>query len=174
MKPRPAFRLTILALAAMFALGACGDRSQDDADPRTTIDPGADAAPDGPPALEPPTMPAGGDLAAATQAAEVRVVDVELGDTLGDGNRVATAMTTFAPDDRIHASVRTDGDGGGMSARWLYQDGQVVRTEELKVAAGPQVSSFRIDNPEPWPAGTYTLEIMVDGQVVQTREFEVR
>lgn len=172
MTPRSTFRPTVLALAGLFALSACGDREPEtaatDDDMQAATAPAADAAlPPGPLSEAPGTAP-------MTQAPAIRVTGMALGNTLGENNRVATEMTTFAPNDTIHASVRTDGDGGGVSARWLYQDGQVVHTEDLKVPAGAQTTSFRVDNPDGWPAGTYTVEIMVDGQVVQTREFEVR
>lgn len=174
MTPRHVILAPVLALATALALGACDRRAPDDADPNTTIDPQADAAPDGPPALEPPAMPAMGDPTAATQASEIRVTGLSFGNRMGEGNRVASEMTTFAPGDTIHASVRTDGDGGGLSARWLFEDGQVVHTEDAKVPAGPQVTAFRVDNAEGWPTGTYTVEVMVDGQVMRTGEFEVR
>jgi hypothetical protein len=172
MTPRSTFRPAVLAFAGLFALSACGDREPEapatDGDMQAATAPAADdALPPGPLSGAPGTAP-------MTQAPAIRVTGMALGNTLGENNRVATEMTTFAPNDTIHASVRTDGDGGGVSARWLYQDGQVVHTEDLKVPAGAQTTSFRVDNPDGWPAGTYTVEIMVDGQVVQTREFEVR
>ena len=84
-------------------------------------------------------------------------------------------MTSFAKTDTIHASVATDGGAAGnLTAKWSFQDGQVVDTQDKSVAAGPQVTDFSISKPDGWPAGKYTLEISNGGMVAQTREFEVK
>ena len=158
-----------LALAAAFALAACDDRRDD-----AQVD---DAANPPPAATEPgPTdMPDTSDTGVTPDPdAAVTVTSVELGNEVGADNRVPAPMGTFATSDTVHASVVTDGTGGTVATRWTFEDGQVVHTEDKIVPAGEQVTDFMITNPAGWPAGTYTLEVTVDGQVVQTREFEVR
>ena len=127
-----------------------------------------------PPASEPaPPMPAPAEPAPAPAALAVTTVD--LGNAVGADNRVAAPMTSFAKTDTIHASVATDGGtAGNLTAKWSFQDGQVVDTQDKSVAAGPQVTDFSISKPDGWPAGKYTLEISSGGMVAQTREFEVR
>jgi hypothetical protein len=127
-----------------------------------------------PPASEPaPTTPAPAEPAPAPAALAVTTVD--LGNAVGADNRVAAPMTSFAKTDTIHASVATDGGAAGnLTAKWSFQDGQVVDTQDKSVAAGPQVTDFRINKPDGWPAGKYKLEISSCGMVAQTREFEVK
>lgn len=127
-----------------------------------------------PPASEPaPPMPAPAEPAPAPAALAVTTVD--LGNAVGADNRVAAPMTSFARTDTIHASVATDGgNAGNLTAKWSFQDGQVVDTQDKSVAAGPQVTDFSISKPDGWPAGKYTLEISNGGMVVQTREFDVK
>ena len=127
-----------------------------------------------PPASEPaPPMPAPAEPAPAPAALAVTTVD--LGNAVGADNRVAAPMTSFAKTDTIHASVATDGGtAGNLTAKWSFQDGQVVDTQDKSVAAGPQVTDFSISKPDGWPAGKYTLEISNGGMVVQTREFDVK
>jgi hypothetical protein len=127
-----------------------------------------------PPASEPaPPMPAPAEPAPAPAALAVTTVD--LGNAVGADNRVAAPMTSFAKTDTIHASVATDGGtAGNLTAKWSFQDGQVVDTQDKSVAAGPQVTDFSISKPDGWPAGKYTLEISNGGMVAQTREFEVK
>jgi hypothetical protein len=127
-----------------------------------------------PPASEPaPTTPAPAEPAPAPAALAVTTVD--LGNAVGADNRVAAPMTSFAKTDTIHASVATDGGAAGnLTAKWSFQDGQVVDTQDKSVAAGPQVTDFSISKPDGWPAGKYTLEISNGGMVAQTREFEVK
>ena len=66
------------------------------------------------------------------------------------------------------------GAGGKLNAKWTYQDGQTVDSQDKDVAAGPQVSDFSISKPDGWPAGKYKVEISLDGNVVQSRDFEVK
>ena len=116
-----------------------------------------------------PTMP---EPAPAPTPATVTSVD--LGNAVGADNKVTMASTSFAKADTIHASVATDGAGGKLNAKWTYQDGQTVDSQDKDVAAGPQVSDFSISKPDGWPAGKYKVEISLDGNVVQSRDFEVK
>lgn len=164
-RTRPSLPAALLALAAALALSACDDRRDDAA-----ID---DAANPPPTATEPaPTdMP---DAGMADPGAAVTVTSVELGNEVGADNRVTAPITVFTTSDTIHASVVTDGTGGSVSTHWTFEDGQVVHTEDKTVPAGNQVTDFMITNPAGWPIGTYTLAVLVDGQEVDTRTFEVR
>jgi len=162
-----------LALAALFVLSACDRR--DDTAARDAENP--------PPVA---TDPAPTDMPDATgttrdpnaidnrPGAAVTVDTIELGNEVGADNRVPAALRTFATGDTIHASIVTDGTGGTVSTRWTYQDGQVVHTEDKVVPAGEQVTDFMVTNPSGWPTGEYEVEVSVDGQVVATRQFDVR
>lgn len=126
-----------------------------------------------PPAAETPapmpTQPAPAPVAATT------VNSVDLGNTIGADNKIATPNATFASKDPVYASVTTDGPNAGkLGARWTFQDGQVVHEETKDIPAGPQVTQFQITKPDGWPVGKYKLEVMLDGAMVQSREFEVR
>ena len=46
------------------------------------------------------------------------------------------------------------------------------RTESIAFR-GNDVTNFRVSNPDAWPTGTYTVEVSIDGEVVETREFSV-
>lgn len=146
------------ALLATVALAGC--KKKDDAAMTT------------PPASEPATpatMPA-----PAPAPTPATVVSVDLGSAVGADNKVTMASTSFATKDTIHASVATDGAGGKLNAKWTYQDGQTVDSQDKDVASGPQVSDFSISKPDGWPAGKYKVEISLDGNVVQSRDFEVK
>ncbi len=147
------------ALVAGIALAGC--KKHDTTDTAATTPP---------PAAEPAPMPA----ATPPPAASVTVTTVDLGNAVGADNRVTTPATAFATKDTIHASVATDGSGGDLTARWTFQDGQVVDSQDKTVPAGPQVTDFSISKPDGWPAGHYKLEVMNNGMVVQTREFDIK
>ena len=147
------------ALLATVALAGC--KKKDDAATAT------------PPATTEPA-PAPVEPAPAPAPTPATVSSVDLGNAVGADNKVTTASTSFAKADTIHASVATDGAGGKLNAKWTYQDGQTVDSQDKDVAAGPQVSDFSISKPDGWPAGKYKVEVSLDGAVVQSRDFEVK
>jgi len=74
-------------------------------------------------------------------------------------------------------SVATEGasPGAAVMARWTFGDGQVVDTTTQTVApTGPARTEFHIFKPSGWPAGKYKVEIMVDGALAGSKEFEVK
>jgi len=146
------------ALFGTLALVGCKKKEEAVVPPPAATEP----APAPPPAPEPAVAP-------------TTVTTVDLGNAVGADNRVAAPLTSFAKKDTIHASVATDGgSAGNLNAKWTFQDGQVVHTEDKAIAAGPQVTDFQISKPDGWPVGKYKLEVSLDGAVVQTREFDVK
>jgi hypothetical protein len=120
------------------------------------------------------TEPAPAPVEPAPAPTPASVTSVDLGNAVGADNKVTTASTSFAKSDTIHASVATDGAAGKLHANWTYQDGQTVDSQDKDVAGGPQVTDFSISKPDGWPAGKYKVEISLDGNVVQSRDFEVK
>ena len=137
------------ALAAVMTAGACRDRADD-------VQTGAPA----------------GDVAAA-----LRVTEVELGRAIGTDKRVTEDTDDFAPNDTIYASIVTQGTAreARLTARWTFQDGQTVDESTQTIApSGTTVTEFHIVKPGGWPAGNYTLRVLLDGRDVETEEFEVK
>jgi hypothetical protein len=160
--------ITTIAAAALFGtLILAGCKKEEPAPP--------------PPAATEPTPPLAPTTPPPAPAPAVTVTAVDLGNAIGDDNKVAKPMTSFAKTDTIHASVATTAAdptkpaAGKLTARWTYQDGQLV--DELSQDfsfTGTGNTAFQISNPDGWPVGKYKVEVLLDGQVVQTREFEVK
>jgi hypothetical protein len=148
-------------LVAGIALAGC--KKNDTADTTATTPPAATDTTPAPSMTETAPAPAG-----------VTVTTIDLGNAVGADNRVTTPATSFTGTDTIHASVATDGAGGDLTARWTFQDGQVVDTQDKTIPAGAQVTDFSITKPDGWPAGHYRLEVLNGGMVVQTREFDIK
>jgi hypothetical protein len=110
-----------------------------------------------------------------TAATELRVNDVTLGRSIGSDNRVTSRTNEFGLRDTIYVVVETDRSttGGTLAARWTFEDGQVV-DESTRTVGSETVTEFHIVNPNPWPAGRYRVEILVNGAVARTEEFTVR
>lgn len=117
----------------------------------------------------------------APMAATASVSMIDLGTAVDPtSNKVTTPATTFKPTDKIFVSVTTatsDPAGsvpGKLGAKWSFQDGQVVNDETRDVTfTGNGNTAFSIAKPDGWPVGKYKVEVSLDGNVVQTKEFEV-
>lgn len=131
---------------------------------------------DTPAPATPPAAPAPAPEPAPAPPAPAAVTSVELGNAIDAENRVAMPASEFSTTDTIHASVATDGGSAArLTARWTYgEESQLVRSTDADVLAGPQVVAFDIQHPEGWPVGNYRLEVMLDGTVVETREYAVK
>jgi hypothetical protein len=118
----------------------------------------------------------------APMAATASVGSVDLGNAVGADMRVTAPMTTFAPKDTIYAAVATATSDpmasvpGKLGVKWTHVDSNQTVNEETKdiTFAGNNVTDFQISKPDGWPTGKYKVEVSLDGNVVQTREFEVR
>lgn len=126
---------------------------------------------------ETPATEGGAVVPSGTQPATVQVADVKVGKGIGADKHVANEADTFAPRDTVFASVHTTGTAQGVQivGRWTFQDGQVVdeRTESIS-PTGDAYTEFHIAKPSGWPAGKYTLHVLVNGQEVQTKDFTVK
>jgi hypothetical protein len=171
-------RPTILALTlcAGVALAGCKKHAANPSEGATAPGAATTAAAPAMPSAATTAAPAGSTAPMATPPATSLIVSsVDLGNAVGADHKVTKPGTTFAKTDTIHASVATGGSKAStVTARWTYQDGQVVHTEDKSVPAGTQVTDFSISKPDGWPAGDYTLEVLVDGNVAQTKDFSVK
>jgi hypothetical protein len=170
---RSSCTLASLAVALALVLGACG---KDDA-------PAADATT----AAAPEEKKDDGGLfgfigddeepaEAAPELGAFKLESVTLGTALDADNNVRDGKTVFAPKDAIHAAVLSSGEHAGLTlvAHWTTADGTVVaHTEQPLVPTGPTVTTFSLENAQPWPPGMYQLAVQVEGKTLQSRAFEV-
>jgi hypothetical protein len=172
------FQSSLIAAVLLAGVAVAGCKKHEDATADTgALPPAATTMAPMPAPSELP--PAAGTTSTAPMATppptSAIVSSVDLGSAVGADNKVTRATTTFAKNDTIHASVATTGGKAStLTARWNYQDGQVVHTEDKSVPAGAHVTDFSISKPDGWPAGDYKLEVLVDGNVAQTVDFSVK
>jgi len=114
----------------------------------------------------------------STETSGIKVTNVDLGRNVGGDKHVTDATTSFSPNDVIYASVLTSGTSPSatVKVRWTYEgDGQVVdESEQTITTTGDTATEFHISKPNGWPAGNYKAEVYLNGQLVQTKEFEVK
>ena len=159
---------TVLATALVAVLAVAGCKKKDD----TAAMPAA-TTPEATMPAPVPMPPPAATVAQPAPATSVTVTTLDLGNAIGADNRIAAPTTSFSTKDTIHASVATDGPGGNLSAKWTMGD-KVVDTQDKTVAAGPQVTEFSISKPDGWPVGHYTVQVSANGNVLQSRDFDVK
>jgi len=95
----------------------------------------------------------------------VRIVDVTLGTSLKPDNTVENVTNTFSPKDTIFAAVKTEGAGTAtLEVKWTDKHSQIVKTDTRTInPTGAAVTEFSIQKPEGWPAGDYTVLVLVSG-----------
>ena len=107
----------------------------------------------------------------------VQVLAVDLGRDIGGDKQVTERLDTFKPNDTIYASIHTSGAAptSKLGVKWTYQDGQVVDQSEQTITPveGSNAMEFHLSKPAGLPAGNYKVEVFVDGNSVQSREFRV-
>ncbi len=108
--------------------------------------------------------------------AAVQVTAVELGSDIGGDKRVTQKAEQFKPDDVVYVTVMTTGetDQANLRARWTDADGKVIDESEKTIDPKENVATeFHMSNPEGMPVGRYKVEIFVNGEQVESRDFEV-
>jgi hypothetical protein len=114
---------------------------------------------------------------------DLKVSEITTGRAVGpDGKILADAQTTmFWTTDTFYVAVTTEGsaDNVAMLARWKGPDGAVAAESSQTVSPkGPTVTMFEAaPTKQPdgrWPAGDYTLEIVVNGSTQGTRQLNTR
>jgi len=112
-----------------------------------------------------------------TETNTVHVKSLDLGRTLSSDRRVVTTDTPFTPSDTVYASLDLEGPvpASQVTARWVAADGAVVSETTVPVTASDTegFTQFQFAPPARLVPGTYKMEIVVDGQVVNTKEFTV-
>jgi len=149
-------RTQLLALA--LAVGAAACAKKDDA---TTVDSARGTV----------------DSAGAVAAKTFKVSDVKLGKSLNTDKTIKDNADDFGVRDTIYASVKTEGSatGASLTARWTFQDGQVVEEQSQTInATGDAITEFHVMKATAWPVGNYKLSILLNGTEVETEDFEIK
>jgi hypothetical protein len=119
-----------------------------------------------PPPPPPPAAPA-----------QATVTTVSVGKSVGADKRITANADTIGRRDPMYVSVATTGDAQNavITARWYAPDGVIIRTDSQTLnLAGPAATEFHITRSQPWPVGRYKVDIMLNGRVAGSREWEVR
>ena len=109
--------------------------------------------------------------------ATVQVTAVELGNDIGGDKRVTQKVDQFKPDDVVYVTVMTTGESAekaNLKARFMDDQGRVIDESEKTITPNDnEAIEFHISKPDGLPVGKYTVAIFVNGEQVESRDFEV-
>jgi hypothetical protein len=108
---------------------------------------------------------------------DFRITSLNLGKAVDAEGQVREPLETFAATDSIFAAVVSVGSSQGLtlSARWSAADGRLIAsTSQPLIPTTPTVTTFSIAQDQPWAAGSYELQIAINGRVVETRLFQIQ
>lgn len=116
----------------------------------------------------PPPPPAAQPAAVAT---------VSVGKAIDNDKRIVAGADTIGRRDPMYVSVATTGnaDNAMIEARWFAPDGVMIKAESTRVnLAGPAVTEFHLTRDRAWPVGRYKVDVLLNGQVAGSKEWEIR
>ena len=152
--------LCTLLVSTALVIAACGKKEEPKTSPAPAPAPTADTAP-------------------APAPAGVAVSSVTAGSAIGADKKVTVPTDSFARTDTMYVSIDTTGSGSAnLAAKWTYRKGDkiaVVKEDSMTLdATGPATHEFHVSKPDGWPAGSYEVEVMLDGQPAGSQKLTVR
>jgi hypothetical protein len=113
-------------------------------------------------------------LAGCAPSDPLVIRSVQVGRSLNSDNSVGALTTRFKPEDTVYVSVLTAEPGTStITAKWYYRSTLV--NEETKEGSyrDAAATEFHLLNTTGFPAGDYHVEVLIDGELKETRNFAV-
>jgi hypothetical protein len=113
-------------------------------------------------------------LAASACSGPLTLSDVQLGRSVNADNSIATPTTFFKPNDTVYVAIHTTARGKGtVGVRWKYRDRVIDEPTKQVSTDGTEAIEFHLQNSGGFPIGDYSVDVLIDGQLVGTRAFKV-
>ena len=113
-------------------------------------------------------------LAACGPSEPLNVVGIQTGKSLNSDHSIGRHAASFHPNDPMYVSVLSNGRGTGtITVKWSL-GGQVLQTLTKKVSYNGQAATdFRFVAADGFPVGDYSIQVTVDGKIIETRRVKV-
>jgi len=114
----------------------------------------------------------------SVDTAPIKVSDIQVGKAVGSDKKVANQTTDFGVRDTMYVAVVTDGAAkdAKLTAKWTYNGTKVVKEDSQTISptGGESVTEFHVDKKTAWPAGKYTVEVLLNGVSAGTKDLNVK
>ena len=114
-------------------------------------------------------------LLAAACSEPLALANIQVGRSLNIDNSIAAPTTTFKPGETVYVSIHTTARGKGtIGVRWKYRDRIIDEPTKPVSTDGAKATEFHLLNASGFPVGDYSVDVLIDGQLVGSRTFNVQ
>ena len=104
----------------------------------------------------------------------LEVANIQIGRSLNQDGSVASITTLFKSSETVYVSVQTGPGKGVIGVRWKFGNKVVAEpTKAVDYNTGPKSTEFHLQNSGGFPPGDYSVDVLIDGVQVGTRNFKV-
>jgi hypothetical protein len=112
-------------------------------------------------------------IIAAACSGPLQLANIQVGRSLNQDRSVASITTLFKPSETVYVSVQTSAGKGVIGVRWKFGS-QVIDEPSKQVSlSGPASTEFHLQNSGGFPPGDYSVDVLLDGVQVGSRNFKV-
>jgi hypothetical protein len=105
---------------------------------------------------------------------DLRVESIQVGRSINPNGSIASMISTFGPQDTVYVSVNTAGAGSGtLGVRWKFGGTVIGEAQKPVEYSGVASTEFHLQSATGFPAGDYSVEVLLNGQSVGSRPFHV-
>jgi hypothetical protein len=104
----------------------------------------------------------------------LELANIQVGRSLNQDGSIASITTLFKPSETVYVAVQTGAGKGVIGVRWKFGSKVVAEpTKSVDYNAGPKSTEFHLQNSGGFPPGDYSVDVLIDGVQVGTRNFKV-
>ena len=104
----------------------------------------------------------------------LELANIQIGRSLNQDGSVASITTLFKPSETVYVSVQTGAGKGVIGVKWKFGNKVVAEpTKPVDYNTGPKSTEFHLQNSGGFPPGDYSVDVLIDGVQVGTRNFKV-
>ena len=112
-------------------------------------------------------------IALAACSGPLELTNIQIGRSLNQDGSIASITTLFKPSETVYVSVQTGSGKGVIGVRWKFGNRVIDEPTKQVSGAGPKSTEFHLQNSGGFPPGEYSVDVMIDGVQVGSRNFRV-
>jgi hypothetical protein len=103
----------------------------------------------------------------------LQLANIQVGRSLNQDRSVASITTLFKPSETVYVSVQTSAGKGVIGVRWKFGNQVIDEPSKPVSLSGPASTEFHLQNSGGFPPGDYSVDVLLDGVQVGSRNFKV-
>ena len=110
----------------------------------------------------------------ACSDAPLQLTNIQTGRSLNPDRSIASITTLFKPSETVYVSVQTGAGKGVIGVRWKFGSQVIDEPTKQVDSNGPRSTEFHLQNSGGFPPGDYSVDVLLDGVQVGSRNFKVQ